>query len=315
MKVLSHSFDDNLGGRDFDDILFKHFASKFKEAYNIEACSSAHSFTRLRASCEKLKKVLSENAEARLSIKGLVGDTDVSRLLTREEFEILSLELLERITAPCINDVKESGLSVDKINAIELSGSASHIPALSKKLTSVLWKEPRRISNVSECVARGCTLQCAMLSQPNHQLRYYKVQDLFPYALGFILVEVVNKTQQDFTLFPKGSPFPSDGVIQYPGKPQCIEVIYTNKMDFPVEVGQFMISLPYIADQKVMTELRVKLNDHEIFEIESVSLAEAQNREQMLAEQDIKAEHDKEKRNTAENFVYNTRNKVNVSLG
>ncbi|KAF5789805.1 putative Heat shock protein 70 family [Helianthus annuus] len=344
MKVLSHSFDDNLGGRDFDDVLFKHFASKFKEAYNIDACSSAHSFTRLRASCEKLKKVLSENAEARLSIRGLVGDTDVSGLITREEFEILSLELLESITAPCINAVKESGLSVDKIYAIELSGSASHIPAISKKLTSVLWKEPRRIPNVSECVARGCALQCAMLSRPNHQLRYYKVQDLFPYTLGFILVEGVNKTQQDFTLFPKGSPFPSDRVIQYPGIPQCIEVIYTNKMDFPVEVGQFMIGLPYIADQKVKTELRVKLNDHGIFEIESASLledlgarsffsptekvlasnviidnlyvsmtkeelAEAQNREQMLAEQDIKAEHAKEQRNTAGNFVYNTRNK------
>ncbi|KAI7734899.1 hypothetical protein M8C21_021702 [Ambrosia artemisiifolia] len=351
MKVLSHSFDDNLGGRDFDDVLFKHFAAKFKEAYNINACSSAQSFMRLRASCEKLKKDLSANAEARLSIRRLVGDTDVSGFITRDEFEILSLELLERITAPCINAVKEAGLSVDKIYAIELSGSGSHIPSISKKLTSILWKEPRRIPNVCECVARGCALQCAMLNKSTHQFRDYKVQDLFPYSLGFLEVEGVNKTQQDFTLFPKGSPFPSDRVIQYPGTPQCIQVLYTNKMDFPAEVGQFTIGLPFVAE-KAKVEFKVKLNDHGIFEIESVSLiedlgparrrifpfaekilvnnilisdnlyvsttkeelAKAQKREQMLAEQDIKAEQAKDERNTVEYFVYNTRNKLSDAV-
>ncbi|KAI3686839.1 hypothetical protein L1987_80528 [Smallanthus sonchifolius] len=340
MNILSHSFDEHLGGRDFDDILCNHFAAKFKAEYNIDAYLSPHSFLRLRASCEKLKKVLSVNAQAEFTIKRLVGDTDVKGVLTRKEFEILSLELLERITVPCINVVKESGLSVDKIYAIELSGSGSHIPAISKKLTSIFWKEPRRIPNVSECIARGC----AMLS-PTHKFRDYKVHDLIPYSLGFLVMEGVNETQQEFMLFPKGSPLPSDRLVRYPGKPpQCIQVIYTNKMDFPNEVGHFMIDLPSDA-KKVNNAFRVKLNHHGIFELESMSLLEddgttrmsffafifgnnlplsgnlyvsttteelheAQKREHMLAEQDIKAEQANEQRNTINSFVNNTPTKL-----
>ena len=90
MTILSHSFDQNLGGRDFDEVLFRHFASKFKDQYNIDVCSDSRASIRLRASCEKLKKVLSANVEAQLSIECLVDDKDVSGFITREEFENLS---------------------------------------------------------------------------------------------------------------------------------------------------------------------------------------------------------------------------------
>ncbi|KAI3686835.1 hypothetical protein L1987_80524 [Smallanthus sonchifolius] len=211
MNILSHSFDEHLGGRDFDDILCNHFAAKFEAEYNIDAYSSPHSFLRLRASCEKLKKVLSAKAQAELTIKRLVGDTDVKGVLTRKEFEILSLELLERITVPCINDVKESGLSVDKIYAIELSGSGSHIPAISKKFTSIFWKEPRRIPK---------KLTSIFWKEPR----------------GFLVTYTCQHTE---------------------------------------------------------------------------ALHEAQKREHMLTEQDIKAEQANEKRNTIDSFMYNTPTKVN----
>ncbi|GJZ92325.1 heat shock 70 kDa protein 16-like protein [Tanacetum coccineum] len=167
LKVLSHSFDQDLGGRDFDEVLFKHFASQFKEKYNIDVYSNTRASIRLRAACERLKKVLTDNSEAPLSIHRLIGDTNVEGFITREEFEILSLELLERIIVPCIKAVKDSGLSVDKIYAIELAGSGSRIPAIRRKLTSVLWKEPNRTPNASEYVARGCAPSIETIDWPN----------------------------------------------------------------------------------------------------------------------------------------------------
>ncbi|KAJ0692162.1 putative Heat shock protein 70 family [Helianthus annuus] len=101
MKVLCHSSDQNLGGRDFDEVLFKHFAAQFNEKYKIDVYSNASAFVRLRTSCEKVKKVLSANAEAPLSIECLIGDTDVRGIITRDEFESLSSKLLERVTVPC----------------------------------------------------------------------------------------------------------------------------------------------------------------------------------------------------------------------
>lgn len=38
MRVLSHGFDRNLGGRDFDEVLFNYFAVEFKERFSIDVC-------------------------------------------------------------------------------------------------------------------------------------------------------------------------------------------------------------------------------------------------------------------------------------
>lgn len=174
MKMISHAFDTSLGGRDFDEVLFRHFAEKFKEQYKIDVYSNARACNRLRAACEKLKKVLSANLEAPLNIECLMEEKDVSGFIKREEFESLASGLLERICVPCNEALASAGLTVDKIYSVELVGSGSRIPAINKLLTSLFKKELSRTLNASECVARGCALQCAMLS-PIFRVKEYEV--------------------------------------------------------------------------------------------------------------------------------------------
>jgi heat shock protein 4 len=174
MRILSHAFDSSLGGRDFDDVLFVYFAKQFKELYNIDVYSNMRASIRLRSACEKLKKVLSANAEAPLNIECLMDEKDVKGFIKREEFERLASGLLERISVPSRKALADAGLSVRKIHSVELVGSGSRIPAISKLLSSLYGKEPSRTLNSSECVARGCALQCAMLS-PIFRVREYEV--------------------------------------------------------------------------------------------------------------------------------------------
>ena len=49
------------------------------------------------------------------------------------------------------------------------------MPAIVKALTQFFGREPRRTMNASECVARGCALQCAMLS-PTFRVRDFEVR-------------------------------------------------------------------------------------------------------------------------------------------
>lgn len=175
MKTISHAFDKSLGGRDFDEVLFCYFAAQFKEQYDINVYTNAKASIRLRASCEKLKKVLSANAEATLNIECLMDEKDVKGFIRREEFEKISLDLLERISVPCHKALFDSGLTVEKVHSVELVGSGSRIPAISRMLTSLFKREPSRTVNASECVARGCALQCAMLS-PMFHVREYEVR-------------------------------------------------------------------------------------------------------------------------------------------
>ncbi|KAK4347011.1 hypothetical protein RND71_033350 [Anisodus tanguticus] len=237
MKILSHAFDSDLGGRDFDEVLFRHFAANFKEQYNIDVYSNARASKRLRAACEKLKKVLSANPEAPLNIECLMDEKDVKGFIKREDFERLSSDLLEKITIPCRKALHDSGLTADRIHTLELVGSGSRIPAMGRILNSVFRKEPGRTINASECVARGCALQCAMLS-PIFRVREYEVQDSFPFSIGFASVEGPVCTLSNGILFPKGHSFPSMKVLTLQRSSSFhLEAFYTNQNELPPGVS------------------------------------------------------------------------------
>lgn len=178
LKVLAHSYDRSLGGRDFDEVLFNHFVAKFKEQYKIDVLQNARACLRLRAACEKLKKVLSANPEAPLNIECLMDEKDVRGHIKRDEFEQLSLPILERVKGPLEKALAEAGLTIEDVHMVEVVGSGSRVPAINKILTEFFKKEPRRTMNASECVARGCALQCAILS-PTFKVREFQVK-LFP---------------------------------------------------------------------------------------------------------------------------------------
>ncbi|KAM7254585.1 hypothetical protein ACFE04_003965 [Oxalis oulophora] len=97
LKILAHAFDRSLGGRDFDEVLFNHFAVKFKEEYKIDVYQNARACLRLRAACEKLKKVLSANPEAPLNIECLMDEKDVRGFMKRDDLEQIAVPILERV--------------------------------------------------------------------------------------------------------------------------------------------------------------------------------------------------------------------------
>jgi heat shock protein 4 len=195
LKMLSHAYDRSLGGRDFDEALFKHFAAKFKEEYKIDVYQNARACLRLRVACEKLKKVLSANPEAPLNIECLMDEKDVRGFIKRDEFEQISAPVLERVKGPLEKALAEAGLSRENVHFVEVVGSGSRVPAIIKIITEFFGKEPRRTMNASECVARGCALQCAILS-PTFKVREFQVFthnssmfiSLFFESIGWIVV-------------------------------------------------------------------------------------------------------------------------------
>ncbi|KAJ6397104.1 hypothetical protein OIU77_022028 [Salix suchowensis] len=274
MKILSHAFDRNLGGRDFDEVLFSYFAGQFKEKDGIDVCTNMKASIRLRASCEKLKKVLSANAEAPLNIECLMDEKDVRGFIKREEFEKLSSGLVESIGVPCQKVLANSGLTVEKIHSVELVGSGSRIPAISRMLASLFKREPSRRINASECVARGCAIQCAMLS-PIFRVREYQVQDSFPFSIGFSSDKVPICILPNSTLFPKGQAFPSLKILAlHRNNMFQMEAFYADPNELPFDIASqissFMIGpFPVYQLEMVKVKVRVQLNLHGIVDLEA----------------------------------------------
>ncbi|GAV72932.1 HSP70 domain-containing protein [Cephalotus follicularis] len=279
MRILSHAFDSDLGGRNFDEVLFSHFAAQFKEQYKIDVYSNVRACIRLRAACEKLKKVLSANAEAPLNIECLMDEKDVKGLIKREEFEKLASGLFVRISVPCNKALLDAGLTAGKIHSVELVGSGSRIPSITKLLASLFNSEPRRTLNASECVARGCALQCAMLS-PVFRVRDYEVQDSIPFSIGFSSDEGPICTGSNGTLFPKGHPIPSVKVLTLQRSNLFhLEAFYTDPNELPAGVSPkiscFSIG-PFQGSysEKAKVKVKVQLNLHGIVTVESAMLIE-----------------------------------------
>lgn len=278
MRILSHTFDGSLGGRDFDEVLFSHFAAQFKEQYHIDVYSNVKACIRLRAACEKLKKVLSANPEAPLTIECLMEEKDVKGFIKREEFEKLASGLLERLSIPCKKALADLGLP-EKIHSVELVGSGSRIPAITRLIASLFRREPRRTLNTSECVARGCALQCAMLS-PVFRVREYQVQDIIPFSIGFSSEEGPIGTGSNGILFRRGQPIPSIKLLTFQRSSTFhLEAFYANQQELPpgvqskiscFTIGPFSIS----HGEKARVKVKVILNLHGIVSVESATLIE-----------------------------------------
>uniref|UniRef100_A0A0E0LEQ3 Heat shock 70 kDa protein 16 n=1 Tax=Oryza punctata TaxID=4537 RepID=A0A0E0LEQ3_ORYPU len=306
MKVLSHGFDADLGGRDFDEVLFEHFAEEFRDRYKIDVTGNVKASMRLRAACEKAKKVLSANAEAVVNIECLMEEKDVRGMIRREEFEKLCAGLLERVVEPCKKAMEGSRIGFDKLHSVELVGSGSRVPAIARILAGFFRREPSRTLNASECVARGCALQCAMLS-PTFRVREYEVQDAISASIGFCTSEGPISTLPSNALFQRGHPLPSVKVVTlHKNNKFKLDAFYVDENELPpgasTKIGTFQIG-PFQAHTE---KSKVKLIDDDQSDAHSADSMEVDSNGEM----DKLMERTKDRKNALESYVYDTRNKL-----
>lgn len=234
--VKATSYDRHTGGRDIDYTLVKHFAEEFKTKYKIDVMSNPKAMFRLQAGCDKAKKILSANAEAPLNVESIMNDIDASSRLNREEYEQLIAPLLERIPATIERALADSELTLEQIDAIELVGGCTRIPAVRNKIQSVFaGKTLSTTLNQDEAAARGATFACAMLS-PVFRVRDFSIHDMTPYSVKVRWEKQPGDPDEDTELvvFPKGNGIPSTKVLTFHRKgPFDLEAEYAEPQALP----------------------------------------------------------------------------------
>lgn len=65
---------------------------------------------------------------------------------------------------------------------MEVVGGSTRIPAIKSVIKKIFEKDVSTTLNADEAVARGCALQCAMLS-PTFRVREFVVNDVTPYPV------------------------------------------------------------------------------------------------------------------------------------
>ena len=277
MKVLSQTFDRDLGGRTFDNILFDHFCEQIKATQKIDVSSHPRASLRLRKELVKVKKVLSANSSASFALECIMDDKDVKGSITREELEQLSADFISKIVGPCQRAVEDAGLTVDQVAHVELVGSASRVPIVASRISEFFGKEVSRNLNVSECVSKGCALQCAMLS-PVFRVRDYDIQDYYPYSANFSWKKEGADEVVTSSLFPKGNSVPSVKMLTFLRSESFqLQATYGDDAALPAGtdkvIGQFEVAKGGAGSEpegKSKLKVQIRLNLHGLVEVESV---------------------------------------------
>ncbi|KAF7303739.1 Heat shock protein [Mycena indigotica] len=284
LVVKSTAYDRHLGGRDIDFALVNHFANEFKEKYKIDVLSNPKATFRLAAGCEKLKKVLSANADAPINVESIMNDIDAASKLSRESLEELVAPVLDRITAPLKRALADSGLSLDEIDAIELVGGSTRVPAVRAKIQEVFaGKVLSTTLNQDEAVARGATFCCAMLS-PVFRVREFHMQDITHYPVKVQWVSSPSDPEEDteLTVFQPGDKVPSTKALTfYRREPFDIEAVYADPAGLPGAtnpwIGRITVKeVPAEANgDSTCVRVKTRVNQHGVVSFESAYVEES----------------------------------------
>jgi len=194
LTVHSTACDRHLGGRDFDMLLAKRFAAEWKEKHGIDALTNKKAMYRLLVACEKTKKILSANPQAPINIECFMDDIDVKSMIDRVEFLESCEPALVRLDKLLAEAFEGCGLaSKDEIASVEIFGGSVRIPAVQARVSAYFGKECSKTLNFDECVAKGCSLQAAMLS-PAFKVRDFQVNDITMYPIALSWTSSANAT-------------------------------------------------------------------------------------------------------------------------
>ncbi|XP_073439274.1 heat shock protein 105 kDa isoform X1 [Dendrobates tinctorius] len=280
LKVLGTAFDPYLGGRNFDEKLVEHFCVEFKTKYKLDVKSKIRAVLRLYQECEKLKKLMSSNStDLPLNIECFMNDLDVSGRMNRSEFEALCAELLHRIDVPLCSLMDQIQLRVEDIGAVEVIGGATRIPAVKERIAKFFGKDVSTTLNADEAVARGCALQCAILS-PAFRVREFSVTDVVPYPISLKWRMEADELEGFHEVFDKNHAAPFSKVLTFHRKiPFQLEAYYSDPVSVPypeAKIGQFFIqNISSSKDgEKAKVKVKVRVNTHGIFSVSTASVVE-----------------------------------------
>jgi hypoxia up-regulated 1 len=158
LEVIGKGFDTHLGGLHMDVRLAEMLADRFNVEWNKQRPSkeirdikgNAKVMSKLRLEANKLKEVLSVNAEYPVKLEQLFDDVALSTKVTRKELEALCEEndFFQRAVATMERAVASvgEGFSMTDVDAVELIGGGFRVPKVKAALEEHLLKFPRTVT-------------------------------------------------------------------------------------------------------------------------------------------------------------------------
>ncbi|HZI92887.1 MAG TPA: molecular chaperone DnaK [Patescibacteria group bacterium] len=184
-EVKATSGDTFLGGEDFDQRIIDWLVSEFQAANRIDLRRDKLALQRLKEAAEKAKCDLSAMEATEISLPFISADESgpkhLNVKLTREAFEKMVEDLIERTRKPCEEALHSAGLTADRIDQVLLVGGQTRTPKVVELVREIFGKEPTRDKSPDEVVGIGAAIQAGIL---RGEVKDMVLLDVTPLSLG-----------------------------------------------------------------------------------------------------------------------------------
>jgi molecular chaperone DnaK len=184
VEVRATGGDDRLGGVNWDNRIVEYAVEAFRAEHRIDLSLDPRAMERIREAAEQAKIELSSRTGAEITLPSICagpgGQLDLELFLTRQQFEEITRDLLDRCRAPIHRALSDSFITAEAIDNVALVGGATRMPAIADLVRELTGRPPRR-EVIPEGVVVGATLQSGVLW--GHQ-KDILLLDVFPRSIG-----------------------------------------------------------------------------------------------------------------------------------
>lgn len=183
-QVIATAGDTHLGGDDFDNRIVQWIKEKFLQSGRLIEDWNPSLIRSFLLQAKRIKELLSVQDE----VTEIIPYLNQPITLTRELFESITSDLLNRSTQVVEHALRDAQLSVVDLDGVILVGGATRMPQILSFVRQFFGREPLKSIDPDQVVALGAAMQASRLARDSEsgtiQGKDWLLLDVTPLSLG-----------------------------------------------------------------------------------------------------------------------------------
>ncbi len=218
-RVLATDGDVRLGGVDWNDRLLDHVAKEFQSRHGADIHESAATVQVLQNDCDLSKLDLSEQTQATIACRH--EGKAVSVTVTRDQFETLTADLLQRTADTTLLVMEQAHITPEQLDAVVMVGGSTLMPQVPRMLEQLTGQKPFDEISPHTAVAQGAAIHAAILDVKNRgekselvervrkMLASVKQENVNSHGLGVLARNPKSRKDINHLMIPRNSALPA----------------------------------------------------------------------------------------------------------